>query len=89
MVQSNDGFEISEVDLKLRGPGDIEGTQQSGVMDLKLANLAQDGQILQLARQAAQNIIDEDMNFDLQKNKVYERQLILKQMNRPNWSKIG
>jgi ATP-dependent DNA helicase RecG len=89
MVRSNDGFEISEVDLKLRGPGDIEGTQQSGVMDLKLANLAQDGQLLQLARQAAQNILDEDMNFDLQKNKVYERQLVLKQMNRPNWSKIG
>ncbi|MBA2611083.1 MAG: ATP-dependent DNA helicase RecG [Bacteroidetes bacterium] len=89
MVRTNDGFEISEVDLKLRGPGDIEGTQQSGVMDLKLANLAQDGQILQLARQAAQSILDEDVNFDLEKNKVYEKQLTLQQQNRPNWSKIG
>lgn len=89
MVRTNDGFEISEVDLKLRGPGDIEGTQQSGVMDLKLANLAQDGHILQLARQAAQSILDEDLNFELEKNKVYERYLIHQQKNRPNWSKIG
>lgn len=89
MVRTNDGFEISEVDLKLRGPGDIEGTQQSGVMDLKLANLAQDGHILQLARQAAQSILDEDVNFEMQKNKVYERQLTIQQQNRPNWSKIG
>lgn len=89
MVRTNDGFEISEVDLKLRGPGDIEGTQQSGVMDLKLANLAQDGHILQLARQAAQSVLDEDVNFDLQKNKVYEKQLAQQQQNRPNWSKIG
>lgn len=89
MVRTNDGFEISEVDLKLRGPGDIEGTQQSGVMDLKLANLAQDGQILQLARQTAQSVLDEDVNLEMEKNKVYERQLILQQKNRQNWSKIG
>lgn len=89
MVRTNDGFEISEVDLKLRGPGDIEGTQQSGVMDLKLANLAQDGHILQLARQAAQSVLDEDVNFEMQKNKVYETQLTMQQKNRPNWSKIG
>ncbi len=89
MVRTNDGFEISEVDLKLRGPGDIEGTQQSGVLDLKLANLAQDGQILQLARQAAQSILDEDVNFKLEKNKVFENELLLLQKNKPNWSKIG
>ena len=89
MVRTNDGFEISEVDLKLRGPGDIEGTQQSGAMDLKLANLAQDSHILQLARQAAQSVLDEDVNFELEKNKVYEKQLVLQQKNRPNWSKIG
>ncbi len=89
MVRTTDGFEISEVDLKLRGPGDIEGTQQSGVMDLKLANLALDGHILQLARQAAQSVLDEDVNFDLEKNKVYEKQLAFQQQNRPNWSKIG
>lgn len=89
MTRTNDGFEISEVDLKLRGPGDIEGTQQSGVMDLKLANLAQDGHILQLARQAAQSILDEDANFDLEKNKIYFQVLSIQQKNRPNWSKVG
>lgn len=89
MVSTNDGFEISEVDLKLRGPGDIEGTQQSGVMDLKLANLAQDGHILQLARQAAQTVLDEDVNFELEKNKVYHFNLLKQQQSKTNWSKIG
>ncbi len=89
MVSTNDGFEISEVDLKLRGPGDIEGTQQSGVMDLKLANLAQDGHILQLARQAAQSVLDEDVNLELEKNKVYQQTLIKQQQTKTDWSKIG
>ena len=89
MVRTNDGFEISEVDLKLRGPGDIEGTQQSGVMDLKLANLATDGHILQLARQTAQFILDEDHELILEKNKVFKTQLENQNNNRPNWSKVG
>lgn len=89
MVRTNDGFEISEVDLKLRGPGDIEGTQQSGVADLKLANLAQDGQILQLARQTAQSILDEDPDLSMDKNIIYSTQIILQQKQRQNWSKIG
>ncbi|MDI1354622.1 MAG: ATP-dependent DNA helicase RecG [bacterium] len=89
MVRTNDGFEISEVDLKLRGPGDIEGTQQSGIMDLKLANLAQDGKILQIARQVAQGVLDEDMNLELEKNRVYKIELERQLHNRQNWSKIG
>lgn len=89
MVRTNDGFEISEVDLKLRGPGDIEGTQQSGVMDLKLANLAKDGQLVQLARQAAQTILDEDVNLEMPKNKVYLELLERQDRSRQNWSKIG
>jgi ATP-dependent DNA helicase RecG len=61
MVNTNDGFEIAEVDLKLRGPGDIEGTQQSGIpFDLKIANLARDGQIVQYAREIAEQIIQDD-----------------------------
>jgi len=60
MVQSNDGFEISEVDLQLRGPGDLMGTQQSGVLDLKISNLARDGQIVTLAREAAKKLLEED-----------------------------
>jgi ATP-dependent DNA helicase RecG len=89
MVRTNDGFEISEVDLRLRGPGDIEGTQQSGVTDLKLANLAQDGQILQLAREAAQAVLEDDLELTLDKNRVYKMQLEMQQKNRPNWSKVG
>lgn len=89
MVRTNDGFEISEVDLKLRGPGDIEGTQQSGVLDLKLSNLAKDGHILQLARQSAQTLLDEDPLLEHEKNVVYNNFLNHQQKNRPNWSKVG
>jgi ATP-dependent DNA helicase RecG len=89
MVRTNDGFEISEVDLKLRGPGDLEGTQQSGVTDLRLANLAEDGQILMMARQAAQTILEKDMDLILPENRVYQEELLSLQNNRPNWSKIG
>lgn len=89
MVRTNDGFEISEVDLKLRGPGDIEGTQQSGLLDLKLADLARDGQILQMARNTAQQILDEDADLNLEKNQVYKHYILLRQKNRPDWSKVG
>lgn len=61
MVNTNDGFELSELDLKLRGPGDLDGTQQSGVaFDLKIANIAKDGQILQYARDIALEILNDD-----------------------------
>jgi ATP-dependent DNA helicase RecG len=89
MVRTNDGFEISEVDLKLRGPGDIEGTQQSGVLDLRLADLAKDGQILQMARNAAQQILEEDSDLALPKNALYKHEIALKYKNRPDWSKVG
>ena len=89
MVRTNDGFEISEVDLKLRGPGNIEGTQQSGVTDLKLANLAKDGAILQLARQAAQDTLNEDEVLTSESNSVILKTILHQQKNRPNWSKIG
>jgi ATP-dependent DNA helicase RecG len=89
MARTNDGFEISEVDLQLRGPGDIDGTQQSGVADLKLANLARDGQILQMARQTAQTILDEDPGLELPKNQILQVQWASHQKTRPNWSKIG
>ena len=56
MVRTNDGFEISEADLKMRGPGDIMGTKQSGLLDLKLADLAKDGQIVTLAREKAREL---------------------------------
>lgn len=61
MVRTNDGFEIAEADLKLRGPGDLEGTQQSGIaFDLKIADIARDGQLLQYVREVAQTVVDAD-----------------------------
>lgn len=89
MVRTNDGFEISEVDLKLRGPGDIEGTQQSGVLDLKIADLVHDGQIVQMARVAAQTVLNEDAELKLEKNKVLEKNLLINAKNRLGWAKVG
>ncbi len=89
MTRTNDGFEISEVDLKLRGPGDLEGTQQSGVVDLRLANLAQDGQILSLARQVAEEILDQDPLLQLPEHQPYAFQLEELNRQRRDWSRIG
>lgn len=89
MVRTNDGFEISEVDLKLRGPGDLDGTQQSGVIDLKIADLANDAQILQMARTAAQTILNEDPNLMNEENQILIHQLKLQGKTKGNWSKIG
>ncbi len=89
MVRTNDGFEISEVDLKLRGPGDLDGTQQSGVLDLKIADLAQDGQILQLARSAAQAILNEDPVLQSPENQLLFNHLQNQHHSRHYWSKIG
>jgi ATP-dependent DNA helicase RecG len=89
MVRTNVGFEISEVDLKLRGPGDLDGTQQSGAMDLKIADLAKDGQILQLARSSAQAILNEDPNLSTPENQLLLHQLQFQGKTRSSWSKIG
>jgi ATP-dependent DNA helicase RecG len=68
MVRTNDGFEIAEVDLKLRGPGDIMGTQQSGILQLKIADIVKDGEILKLARSYAWQILKDDPSLDKQEN---------------------
>ena len=68
MCRTNDGFEIAEVDLQLRGPGELEGTQQSGVLDLRIANIAKDQVILQTARNCAQQIIDNDPSLSKPEN---------------------
>jgi len=74
LVTSNDGFELAELDLKLRGPGDIEGTQQSGMaFDLKIANLAKDGQILQYARDMAMEIIEDDPELSKPQNQILKQ----------------
>lgn len=90
MVNTNDGFEISEVDLKLRGPGDIEGTQQSGIpLDLKIANLGKDTQILQHARQIAMGIIENDPNLSKPENAILKTQMERKWKYEFNWSQIS
>ncbi|MEA2106478.1 MAG: ATP-dependent DNA helicase RecG [Bacteroidota bacterium] len=76
MTKSNDGFEIAEADLKLRGPGDIEGTQQSGLaFDLKIANLGKDAQLIQYVRDIADNILDDDPWLEKNENQVLKNQL--------------
>ena len=91
MVATNDGFRIAEEDLRLRGAGDLDGTQQSGIpFDLKIANLSTDGQLLSLARQAALDILDADPLLEDEMNRMYKRQLDLKRAQMPqNWSEIS
>ncbi|MEE3414747.1 MULTISPECIES: ATP-dependent DNA helicase RecG [Segatella] len=90
MCDTNDGFRIAEADLKLRGPGDLEGTQQSGIaFDLKIANIAQDGQIIQLARDEAQKIIDNDPNCEKIENSIFWNRLKELRKTNINWSSIS
>lgn len=90
MTETNDGFEIAEADLKLRGPGDLEGTQQSGVsFTLRLANLARDGQVLQLARETAEKVLDDDPHCAASKNDILWRQLNKLRDRTVNWGVIS
>lgn len=90
MVESNDGFEIAEADLKLRGPGDLEGTQQSGVaFNLKIADLVKDSQIMYYAREIAQKVIAEDPALERHENQVLKQQLRKLGGNRYNWGLIS
>ncbi len=90
MTQTNDGFVIAEEDLKLRGPGDIDGTQQSGVaFDLKIANLAKDGQILSLARDFAMEILEDDPLLQKPENFILDRQLKKLNQDKTDWFMIS
>lgn len=90
MVRTNDGFDISEVDLKLRGPGDIDGTAQSGIgFDLKIANLGKDSQILQLARDCAIELIDNDPELKLEENRILSQKIIKSERKKINLSQIS
>ena len=90
MVRSNDGFEIAEADLKLRGPGDLEGTQQSGMaFDLKIADIARDGQLLQYVREIAQQIVDDDPTGEKPENQILWDQLKHLRKTNVNWSSIS
>lgn len=90
MVESTDGFEIAEADLKLRGPGDLEGTQQSGIpFNLRIANLVRDGEILQYAREIAQKVLDEDPLLEKPDNQILRKQLRKLGGNKYNWGLIS
>ena len=90
MCETNDGFRIAEADLKLRGPGDLEGTQQSGMaFDLKIADIARDGQLVQMARDEAQRIVDEDPACNSPKYEILWSRLKQLHKTNINWSAIS
>ena len=90
MCETNDGFQIAEADLKLRGPGDLEGTQQSGIaFDLKIADIARDGQIVQLARDEAQKIVDSDPTCDSPEHSMLWNRLRELRKTNINWAAIS
>jgi ATP-dependent DNA helicase RecG len=90
MTETNDGFEIAEADLKLRGPGDLEGTQQSGIaFDLRIADLGKDGQLLELARSVAQEVVDTDSEEKLPEYALLWRRLQQLRKTNINWAAIS
>ena len=90
MCDTNDGFMIAEADLKLRGPGDLEGTQQSGMaFDLKIADIARDGQLVQLARDEAQKIVDDDPACQKTEYQLLWQRLAQLRKTNINWSAIS
>ena len=91
MVETNDGFRIAEADLQLRGPGDLQGTLQSGTpFELHIANLATDGRLVALTREAAKEILDKDPLLEDERNRIYKRQLdVLRVKQSYNWGEIS
>jgi ATP-dependent DNA helicase RecG len=90
MTRTNDGFEISEADLQLRGPGDLEGTQQSGLpFDLKIADLVRDSRMLEIARTTAMEILEEDATLSSEKNSILSQQLQKMKQSTSNWGNIS
>ena len=90
MVATNDGFRIAEADLQLRGPGDLEGTQQSGLpFELHIASLTTDGQLLELARKAAMEILDADPLLEDMQNRIYKQRLDYLRIAAGNWGEIS
>jgi ATP-dependent DNA helicase RecG len=90
MVATNDGFRIAETDLQLRGPGDLEGLQQSGLpFELKIASLTSDGQMLDLARRAASDILEADPLLSSEYNRIYKERLDILRQSMTNWGDIS
>ncbi len=89
MVKTNDGFEISEADLQLRGPGDIQGTKQSGLLDFKIANLAKDGELIAKTRRVAEHILSKDPKLSAVENKLLKQQLLKIQKEKTYFGRIS
>ncbi|MEL6989359.1 MAG: helicase-related protein, partial [Bacteroidota bacterium] len=89
MVRTNNGFEISEADLELRGPGDIVGTRQSGIAEFKLVNLVTDNSFLQTVRKIAQAILEKDPLLQAEDNKILRNQMILQYKESDLWARIS
>jgi ATP-dependent DNA helicase RecG len=89
MVKTNNGFDIAETDLKLRGPGDLLGTQQSGVLDLLIADLGKDGKLLQRAREKAIELLEEDPDLVKPENEMIRVQVESMRKTAVNWSRIS
>jgi ATP-dependent DNA helicase RecG len=89
MVRTNNGFDIAETDLKLRGPGDLMGTQQSGVLDLLIADLGKDGPLLQVAREEAIKLLKDDPELEKPENSVVKMQIESRRPSAMNWSRIS
>ncbi|NVK83402.1 MAG: ATP-dependent DNA helicase RecG, partial [Cytophagia bacterium] len=89
MVKTNNGFEIADVDLRLRGPGDITGTQQSGVLDLLIGDISKDTKILQAARNAASDILEADPELSLDQNRNILRHIKSLKKTTVNWGRIS
>jgi ATP-dependent DNA helicase RecG len=89
MVRTNNGFEIANIDLTLRGPGDLMGTQQSGALDLLIADLGKDGKILQVAREAAKTLLDDDPELVKSKNQNIKNHIATLKKDTINWSRIS
>jgi len=88
MCDTNDGFKIAEKDLEIRGPGDIEGTRQSGVLDFKLANIVTDKQMVEMAKELAEKIINEDAELSSEEN-LPLKNFLQTQKGKTAWSKIS
>ena len=89
MCRTQDGFEIAEVDLELRGPGDLMGTKQSGVLDLKVADLVKDRVLLEDARAVARKILNDDPGLDRTEHKLLRTGVNRLKAARPDWSRIS
>jgi len=89
MCRTNDGFEIAEVDMEIRGPGDIMGTQQSGLPDLRMADIQKDKDLMITARYIAQRVLDVDAKLERDEHASLRNNLDRMLKDRPNWSQIS